>query len=372
MIRREDDPLDLLDELMSGTMDENLLKKLVSEISLPDGDSMKEASERWNRIAKPLHSLGKLEDILIRIAGIQKTPDIEIEKRALAVFCADNGVVREGVSQTGQEVTATVSENFLSGRTSSCRMAVKAGVDVFPYDIGIARDTAVCRDYKVCCGTRNMAKGPAMTREQAVRGILGGMKAAGRLYGMGYRILAQGEMGIGNTTAGSASAAVLLHEDPERMTGRGAGLSDEGLFKKISVIKKAIEINQPDPEDPVDVLAKVGSLDIAGMAGLAVGGGLFHIPVVMDGFISTAASLLAVRICPRVRNYLIASHVSKEPASGRILEELGTDAVIHGDFCLGEGTGAIALFPLLDLACSVYREMSTFEEISVTQYTEYR
>ena len=364
--------MDIPKNKTAGPEKEELLREWISGIGALDEVSMQKASARWDRIAKPLHSLGKLEEILIRIAGIQRTPDIDMEARALAVFCADNGVVREGISQTGQEVTAIVSENFVSGRTSCCRMAEKANVDVFPFDFGIARDTSVNKEYKIAYGTRNMAEGPAMTRKEAVRGVLGGVEIARKLYGKGYRILAQGEMGIGNTTTSSAAASVLLREKPEHMTGKGAGLSEEGLRRKISVIRKSIEVNQPDPEDPVDVLAKVGGFDLAGMAGLAIGGGLFHIPVVMDGFISLTASLIAVKLCPQLKDYLIASHVSKEPASMRILSEFGMDAVIHADFCLGEGTGAVSLFPLLDLAGCVYREMRTFDEIAVTQYKEYR
>ena len=184
----------------------------------------------------------------------------------------------------------------------------------------------------------------------------------------GYRLLAMGEMGIGNTTTSSAVASVLLHASVEEMTGRGAGLSSEGLRRKIQAIKKGIEKNQPDPQDPIDVLAKVGGFDIAALAGLCLGGAWKHTPVLMDGFISCVAALLAVRLCPAVSGYLLASHVSKEPAAERILDELGKEAMIHGKMCMGEGTGAAALFPILDMAAEIYNTMSTFEDIHMDSY----
>ena len=193
---------------------------------------------------------------------------------------------------------------------------------------------------------------------------------ARRLKEAGYGILATGEMGIGNTTTSSAVAAILLDRPVEEMTGRGAGLSSEGLQRKINAIKTAVRINAPDPSDPVDVLAKVGGLDIAGLAGVFLGGAAYRIPVVMDGFISCAAALAAQRICPQASDYMIASHVSKEPASELILKALGKEAVIHGDMCLGEGSGAVALFPFLDMGIAVYESMSTFEDIKVDQYEE--
>lgn len=346
------------------------LDEAIAQIKGTDKKAMEMAGKRWDSIAKPLHSLGKLEKLLIQIAGITGNPDIIIEKRALVAMCADNGVVEEGVTQTGQEVTAIVAENFLNGDTTVCAMCRKTGVDVHPVDIGMVVDTKVRTDLKVAYGTRNMTKGPAMTREEAIRGIEAGISMACELKEKGYHILATGEMGIGNTTTSSAVASVLLNQPVEEMTGRGAGLTSEGLNRKIHAIKKAIEWNQPDRNDPIDVLAKVGGFDIAGMAGVFLGGAALGIPVVMDGFISCVAALVAVRICPASSDYILASHVSKEPAAHLILKELGKEAVLHADMCLGEGTGAIALFPILDLAAEVYHSMSTFEDIHVEQYEE--
>lgn len=346
------------------------LEETLAQIKPLDERAMETASKRWDSIAKPLHSLGKMEKMVIQIAGITGNPDMHINKRALVPMCADNGVVEEGVTQTGQEVTAIVAENFLSGDTSACVMCRQCGTKVIPVDIGMAVDTKVATDLKVACGTANMTKGPAMTREQAVQALEAGIEMVRRLKEDGYGLLATGEMGIGNTTTSSAVASVLLNRPVEEMTGRGAGLSGDGLNRKIHAIKKAIEINQPNQEDAIDVLAKVGGFDIAGMAGMFLGGAALGVPVVIDGFISCVAALIAQRICPQTGDYMIASHVSKEPAAHLILEVLGKEAVLHGEMCLGEGSGAVALFPFLDMGVAVYESMSTFEDIHVDQYEE--
>ena len=346
------------------------LEETLARIRPLDKNAMEIAAKRWDSIAKPLHSLGKMEKLVIQIAGITGSPDMALQKRALVPMCADNGVVEEGVTQTGQEVTAIVAENFLSGDTSACVMSRQCGTEVIPVDIGMAVDTSVPKDLKVAYGTANMTKGPAMSREQAVQALEAGIEMVRRLKEEGYGILATGEMGIGNTTTSSAVASVLLDRPVEEMTGRGAGLSGDGLTRKINAIKRAIELNRPDPEDAVDVLAKVGGFDIAGMAGMFLGSAAFGIPVVIDGFISCVAALVAQRICPTAGEYMIASHVSKEPAAHLILDALGKEAVIHGEMCLGEGSGAVALFPFIDMGAAVYQSMSTFDEIHVEQYEE--
>ena len=204
--------------------------------------------------------------------------------------------------------------------------------------------------------------------EQAVQSIEAGIQTAEELKNQGYRLLATGEMGIGNTTTSSAMAAVLLNQPVEAVTGRGAGLSTAGLEKKIQVIGHAIRAYKPDPADPVDVLAKVGGFDIGGIIGLFLGGAALGIPVVIDGFISGVAALAAAGICPQAKDYMIASHVSQEPAAHMILEALGKEAFLHGHMCLGEGSGAVALFPLLDMAAAVYEKMSTFCDIHMEEY----
>lgn len=346
------------------------LEEAIAKVGPLDKNAMKIAQKRWDSIAKPLHSLGKLETLLIQIAGITGNAEIDLSKRGLIAMCADNGVVEEGVTQTGQEVTAIVAENFLRYDTSAGVMCKQNHAEIFPVDMGMATDTKVRTDHKVAYGTKNMAKGPAMTREQAVKGIEGGIAMVKELKEKGYKLLATGEMGIGNTTSSSAVASVLLKRSVEEMTGRGAGLTGEGLLRKIGAIKRAIELNRPDSSDALDVLAKVGGFDIAGMAGVFLGGAVYHIPVVMDGFISCVSALIAMQICPAAGDYIIASHVSREPAAHLILEYMDKEAILHADMCLGEGTGAVALFPILDLAAAVYHSMSTFDEIHVEQYEE--
>lgn len=346
------------------------LKDTIAAIKPLNAEAMELASKRWDSIAKPLHSLGKMETMLIQIAGITGSASIDLSRKALVVMCADNGVVEEGVTQTGQEVTAIVAENFLKGDTSVCAMCRQCKVDVYPVDVGMAQDTRVRADLKVAYGTKNMTKGPAMTEQEAVQAIEAGIKVAEELKEKGYHILATGEMGIGNTTTSSAVASVLLGQPVEKMTGRGSGLTSEGLERKIEAIEKAIKINHPNPSDPQDVLSKTGGFDIAGMTGVFLGGAALHMPVVMDGFISCVAGLIAARLCPSVSDYILASHVSKEPAAHMILDYMKKDAMLHGDMCLGEGTGAVTLFPVLDMAAAVYHSMSTFEDIHVDQYKE--
>ncbi|MCD8151650.1 MAG: nicotinate-nucleotide--dimethylbenzimidazole phosphoribosyltransferase [Clostridiales bacterium] len=347
---------------------EEEIRQITDKILPPDKEAEKVARLRWDGMGKPLGSLGKLEDAVVQIAGMMRTPEVSVEKKALVVFCADNGVVAEGISQCGPEVTATVAENFLDGKSCAAILCRKAGADLFPVDIGMAVDTPRVEKRKIAYGTKNMAIEPAMTREQAAAAVRVGMQKACELREAGYRILAAGEMGIGNTTVGSAMTAVLLGVPAEEVTGRGAGLSSEGLERKICVICRAIDLHRPDPADPFDVLAKVGGFDIAGMAGLFLGGACCGIPVVMDGFLSSVAALTAVRIAPACAPYILASHVSGEPAARRLLDALGKEAFLTCDMRLGEGSGAATLFPLLDMAVEVYRKMSSFSEAGIEPY----
>ena len=325
--------------------------------------------KRWDSIAKPLHSLGKMEDYLVQTAGIIGDANVKFDKKALIVMCADNGVVAEGVTQSEQNVTAIVSENFLSDKATAAILCRQTGAEIFPIDIGIAVDTKL-ENHKIAYGTRNMAKEPAMTREEAERAMEVGIQKVAELAGKGYKIIATGEMGIGNTTTSSALASYFLNEDVEKMTGRGAGLTSKALEKKIAVVRKAIGDYSPLFTDAVDALAALGGFDIAGLAGVFIGGAIYHVPIVMDGFISTTAALTATRICPECADYIMASHVSREPAAEKILAALGKEAALHCDMCLGEGTGAVTLFPILDLAVEIYEQMSTFEDIDIEAYVE--
>lgn len=343
------------------------LEHTIKAIRPLDANAMEACKARWGNLAKPIYGLGKLEDAFIQMAGIMRTSEVRIEKKALIVMCADNGVVEEGVSQTDSSVTAVVANNFAKGKTSVCIMANCAGVDVFPIDIGVNVDTDIALQ-KVRYGTDNIAKGPAMTREEAMQAIEVGIQAACRCKELGYQILAAGEMGIGNTTTSSAVAAVLLEESVETMTGRGAGLSYEGLQRKQDVIRRAISLNCPDRKDPLDVLAKVGGLDIAGMAGVFLGGAALGMPIVVDGFIAAVSALLSSRFSPLVRSYALPSHISKEPGMCKVMERLQMEPFLDCNMKLGEGTGAVAVMPMLDMAGAVYHTMSTFDEIAITAY----
>ncbi|MBU5434726.1 nicotinate-nucleotide--dimethylbenzimidazole phosphoribosyltransferase [Pseudoflavonifractor sp. MSJ-37] len=347
-----------------------LLERTISRIVPADHRAERLAQSRWDSIAKPLHSLGLLEDAVVRIAGMTGSPNIDLSHRAIVVMCADHGVVAQGVTQTGQEVTAIVTENMSKGDTSVCCMARTAHADLVPVDIGVARPVTGERilQRNLMRGTHDMTKGAAMDRAVCIEAIETGIRTAVDLCTSGVSLLGTGEMGIGNTTAASAVTAVLLGLDPEEVTGRGAGLSSEGLVRKVAAIRTALSVNAPDPQDPLDVLSKVGGLDLAGLAGVFLGAAVCRTPVLVDGFISAAAALCAVRLCPAAKDHLLASHVSAEPAGQRLLDELGLVPFLRAGMCLGEGTGAAAVMPLLDMALSVYREMATFDEIEVEAY----
>ena len=346
------------------------IDEIISKILPGDEKAMKEAYDRWLAIGKPLFSLGKLETVVTKIAGIKGTSDYKLQKKGLLIMCADNGVVEEGVTQTGQEVTAIVADNFTHHATSVCAMCDVAGVDVLPIDIGMAVDvpSVTKKEQKVCYGTRNFAKEPAMTKEEVCQALFVGIEAVKKCKEEGYDLLATGEMGIGNTTTSSAVASVLLNQEPGVMTGRGAGLSAEGLHRKIKVIEDAIKLHQPDPEDAMDVLSKVGGLDIAGLTGVFLGGAIYHIPIIIDGFISSVAALCAVRMNPNTADYMLASHVSKELAGKLVLDALGLSPMLTCDMCLGEGSGAVAAIPVIEMGLSVYLQMGTFEDIQVERY----
>ena len=349
---------------------ETTLSQLNTRIGPLDKNAMAEAQRRWDSIAHPLNSLGMLERDIIRIAGITGDPNVDLSKKAVVAMCADNGVVAEGVTQTGQEVTAIVTENMSKGDTSVCCMARVAGAEVIPVDIGVARPVTG-ENIRQCCvrrGTANMTKGPAMSREEAAKAVMTGILLVEELKQVGFRLLATGEMGIGNTTTSSAIVSVLLGKDPAEVTGRGAGLTSEGLERKIHAIRTAIAVNQPDSADSLDVLHKVGGLDIAGLAGVFLGGAIHRVPVLVDGFISSAAALVAAAICPAAKDYMLASHASNEPAGRMVLETLGLTPFLHAGMCLGEGTGAVAVMPLLDMGAAVYREMCTFAATDIEAY----
>ncbi len=329
--------------------------------------------DNWDRVAKPLDGLGRFETMLARIGAILGDEQIDISRKAVLVLCADNGIVEEGVSQSGQEVTAIVAGFMGRHQTSVCRMAAFIGADVIPVDIGINSDVTLpgVRDCKLSRGTRNFRREPAMTRKQTLDAIGTGIGLVKECREKGYRLLGTGEMGIGNTTTSSAVAAALLGGEAEGFAGRGAGLDDNGLDRKRKVIREALEVYGLREASPLRVLETVGGLDIAGLVGVFIGGGVYGIPIVLDGVISGAAALLAERLVPGTKEFMLASHKGKEPALPLILQKLGLDPVLDAELALGEGTGGVMLFTLLDMALRLYETPTTFGDIAVEQYERY-
>lgn len=347
------------------------LKKL--SVSAPNRKIYEKVLKNWDTIAKPLDGLGKFEPLTAKIGAILGTDQIDLSRKAVVIMCADNGIVAEGVSQSGQEVTMAVVRQMAKGASSVGKMAVLIGADTIPTDIGMSGTERIpgVLDRKIRCGTNNFRIEPAMTESEAVRAIWTGIGMVSECRQKGYRILATGEMGIGNTTTSSAVAAALLSCDAGEVTGRGAGLDDERLRHKKKVIAEAIEKYGLYGAAPLRILHTVGGLDIAGLAGVCMGGALFHVPIVLDGVISMTAALLAEKLLPGTAAYLIASHKGKEPAAEKLADALGLQPVIDAGMALGEGTGAVMMLSLLDMALSVYQGKTSFSEIAVEPYERY-
>lgn len=340
----------------------------ITKIRPIDTSAVAASEEHWGKIAKPLGSLGLLEAQISQIAGIIGSTDVRLDRRAVVVMCADNGVVEEGVTQTDSSVTAIVAGAIAGGTSNINAMAKQFGAEVIGVDVGMNTEVPGILQRKTARGTGNIAKGAAMTAEQAETALRAGMDIVSDLSSQGTQIIVTGEMGIGNTTTAAALASVLLNRPVEEMTGRGAGLDSAGLSRKISAIKRAIEINRPDPSKPLELLAKLGGFDIAGMAGLFLGGGIYRVPVVIDGVISAAAAAIAAAIAPDCAGYMLPSHVSDEPAGQALLERLGLAAPIHAGLRLGEGTGGVLLLPMLDGALAVYHGSHKFDELPMERY----
>lgn len=340
-----------------------LLEQTLASIRDIDRDMEHRARAHVDNLAKPIGSMGKLEDLYVQLAAINGDLFPSVAKRGIVILSGDHGIVEEGVATGLQKVTQTQTQNFVKGLTGVCGLAKAAGADLIPVDVGIVADfqDPGVRNEKVRHGTANFTKGPAMTREEAIKSLEAGIRVACELISNGYDILGTGEMGIGNTTPSSAIFSVLSGMSPETVTGIGANLPAALLPHKISVIRKGIEINRPDPLDPIDVLAKVGGLEIGGMAGVMLGCAASGKPVIVDGFISTVSALIAVRLKPEVKHYLIASHKSKEKAAVMASELLGVEPCLDLDMRLGEGTGAALMFGILEAAIRMSREMATFD-----------
>jgi nicotinate-nucleotide--dimethylbenzimidazole phosphoribosyltransferase len=288
-------------------------------------------------------------------------------------MCADNGIVEENVTQTDSSITYTVAKNMAENSSNVNLMAKLSNADSFTVDIGMnatVEDGLNIIDRKVSHGTKNFLKAPAMTMEQCTQAILTGIEMVEMVKSKGYNIIATGEMGIGNTTTSSALVSVLLGVEPSLVTGKGAGLSNSGLKRKIEVIQEGIAKHHPDSNSPLEVLSKLGGYDICGMVGVFLGGAIYRIPIVIDGLISAVSALIAYRLSPSTLDYMLPSHIGTEPAMKLVMQELGLNPIIHANMHLGEGTGAVCMFPILDMAMNVYNSNRTFESIGMEAYKE--
>ena len=346
-----------------------MLSSLRSAIGAPPAEGFAAAHRHLDRLTKPPGSLGRLEEIAARLAVLRGGAP-RVERPVIFVFAADHGVVAEGVSAYPQIVTAQMVENFLRGGAAVNVLARQAGARVVVADFGVANPIAGSPELHACPiapGTANMTRGPAMTRAQAVRAIETGARLAEHALDAGADLLATGEMGIGNTTAASAITAAITGALPERVTGRGTGVDDAAVVRKVDVVGRALAVNAPDARDGLDVLAKVGGFEIAGLVGVTLAGAARRVPVALDGFIAGAAALVAVTLAPDARHALFASHRSAEPGHTVILEHLGLTPYLDLALRLGEGTGAALFIHLARAAALVWNEMATFESAGVSQ-----
>lgn len=340
------------------------LDTLVREVLPLDRSAMTAAEEYQARLAKPPGSLGRLEEISIQLAGITGRVHNALNKKQLLVFAADNGVVAEGVSSAPQSVTKQQTINLMRGKTGAAVLAKHFGCGLTVCDVGVNADIyeSTVLNRKIAYGTQNICTGPAMTREQTLQAILTGAEIARTVDA---DVIGVGEMGIGNTTTSSAVLVVLLGADVEAVTGRGGGITEESFHKKKAVIRTAIEVNRPDRDDVVGVLSKVGGFDLAAMCGAFLGAAAARRPAVIDGLISAAAALCAVRLCPNVRGYLVPSHASFEIGYRLAMEAMDLRPLFDLGMRLGEGSGCPLAFQVLDAACAVINDMATFDEAGI-------
>lgn len=332
-------------------------------------------ARRWAGLAKPAGSLGRLEQLAQQLAAITGTDDLHFSKKAVAVFVADHGVVAEGVSAYPAAVTSIMLRNFLQGGAAINVLARFSGADIVCVDVGVAGDGVVSTvtpvqgvrffNRRVRSGTANMARQPAMEPEEAAATLSIGREVAARLAGEGYALFAVGEMGIGNTTAAAAITAVFTGAPVDEVVGPGAGLTPEGVLRKRAVVEQALALHRPDPARPLAVLSAIGGLEIGAMAGFLIGAAELRRPVVIDGVIGGAAALLADALVPGTRQFIIAGHLSAEPAHRHALERLGLLPYLDLGMRLGEGTGAVLAFPLIDAACRLLSEMATLESLGI-------
>jgi nicotinate-nucleotide--dimethylbenzimidazole phosphoribosyltransferase len=347
-----------------------LLADTLARIVTPDAAIAERTQRLLDVKTKPRRSLGRLEDLACRVAAIRAVADPPAPRRkAIVVACADHGVSAEGVSAYPRQVTAQMVLNFARGGAAINVLARHAGAEVIVLDMGVAEplpEAPGVRVHRLGAGTASFTRGPAMTEAQAIAALEVGIGVARELVAGGIELLGTGDMGIGNTTASSALTAVLLDADPADVTGRGTGIDDTGLARKVDAIRRGIACNRPNRDDALDVLAKLGGFEIGALAGVVLGGAAARVPVVIDGFIAGVAALVAARLAPAAAAYLIASHCSVEIGHARILAALGLRPLLELDLRLGEGTGAALAMPLVDAALRVLHEMATFTDAGVT------
>jgi nicotinate-nucleotide--dimethylbenzimidazole phosphoribosyltransferase len=339
------------------------------------------ARKRLDTLTKPQGSLGRLEEFAERLVAITEKTMPVLDKKVIFTFAGDHGVAEAGVSAYPSEVTRQMVFNFLNGGAGINVLARHAGAEVVVVDIGVKSEIAgaVIREHivkgnfiskKIICGTKNMRHGPAMSKDEAVKCIQAGIDLANDYAVQGYKIFATGEMGIGNTTPSSAIAAVLTGRPVSEVTGKGTGIADETLTKKIRVIEDAIRVNNPDPSDPIDVLSKVGGAEIGGIAGLIMGAATRRLPVVVDGFISTAGALIAYCLEPKTKDYMFSAHNSVETGHKAMLDQIGLQPILDLQLRLGEGTGAALALLMIEAGLKIYKEMATFDEAAVSGKSE--
>ena len=348
----------------------SLIEKTVEKITPLDTAAMNQAQTRQNNLTKPQGSLGALEELSIKIAGITGKEQPKIESKTIITMAGDHGVTEAGVSAYPKEVTPQMVFNFLHGGAGINVLARHVGASVVIVDMGVAcdlPDDLRLVNHKIGFGTKNMACGPAMTRKQAIQSVEAGIYVLEEAVKKGLDIVGTGDMGIGNTTASATITATVTGISPFEATGRGTGIDSESFERKVKVVENALSLNNPDGSDGLDVLSKVGGFEIGGIAGVIIGAAANKIPVVIDGYISGAAALIAGLIAPRCKDYLIASHLSVERGHKAVLDHLKLKPILDLDLRLGEGTGAALAISIAEAACKILSEMATFEEASVTE-----
>jgi len=346
------------------------IEEVVRSIRELDRSAMDEARSRQDRLTKPQGSLGRLEELSIAIAGMKGDPRPRLKDKAIITMAADHGVAAEGVSAYPSEVTAQMVLNFLSGGAAINVLARHVGARIIVVDMGVGSelpDHPRLVKKRIGSGTGNIATGPAMTREQAVEAVESGIKLLEEEAGKGLDIVGAGDMGIGNTTPSAAITSVVTGISPREACGRGTGVDDAGFERKVRAVERAIAVNKPAPGDGIELLSKIGGFEIGGLAGVMLAAAAERIPVVIDGYISTAAALVAATIAPRCTGYMLASHLSVERGHEAALQRLGLKPLLNLDMRLGEGTGAALAISIAEAACKVLDEMATFEEAGVSE-----